>query len=259
MVWRIHFTADDLARIQVNPTLGPLAETVLAVSVLRSPAPPHALDEWRSQVQGSITPQMRPLTALIPPGTKGVDLCTLTGEAPTIEWLAGPGSRSRRQVSMRRCCATPASSPAAARAARCCTCSRRLAPKCSRLVRGRLSAATAAAARGPLLAVTGGATASPRFGWDHRLWFPSSAWPVATGPGKAFRLWPKPAGQAAAGRPADAVALANQGETVLAWDTVTGWTRRAVRCASRPVLAGMAARDRRRLPFNVGCVRGRRR
>ena len=33
MVWRIHFTADDLARIRVGPTLGPLAETVMAVSV----------------------------------------------------------------------------------------------------------------------------------------------------------------------------------------------------------------------------------
>jgi hypothetical protein len=86
MVWRIHFTADDLARIQVSPTLGPLAETVLAVSLLRCPAQPRALlSEWRGQVQGRITPRMRPLTALIPPGTKGVDLCTLTGEAPTIE------------------------------------------------------------------------------------------------------------------------------------------------------------------------------
>ena len=86
MVWRIHFTADDLARIQVSPTLGPLAETVMAVSLLRSPAPSRALlSEWSGQVRGKITPRMRPLTALIPPGTKGVDLCTLTGEAPTIE------------------------------------------------------------------------------------------------------------------------------------------------------------------------------
>jgi DNA-binding transcriptional ArsR family regulator len=86
MVWRIHFTADDLSRIQVSPTLGPLAETVLAVSLLRCPMQPRALlSEWRGQVQGKITPRMKPLTALIPPGSKGVDLCTLTGEAPTIE------------------------------------------------------------------------------------------------------------------------------------------------------------------------------
>jgi hypothetical protein len=37
MVWRIHFTADDLERIQVRPTLGPLAETVTAMCLLRCP------------------------------------------------------------------------------------------------------------------------------------------------------------------------------------------------------------------------------
>jgi len=86
MVWRIHFTAEDLARIQVSPTLGPLAETVMAVSLLRSPRQPRTLlSEWRGQVQGKVTPAMKPLTALIPPGTHGVDLFTLTGEAATIE------------------------------------------------------------------------------------------------------------------------------------------------------------------------------
>jgi DNA-binding transcriptional ArsR family regulator len=86
MVWRIHFTADDLARIQVGATLGPLAETVMAVSLLTCPQQPRArLSEWRGQVRDRVTPRMRPLTALIPPGGKGVDLCTLTGEAPTIE------------------------------------------------------------------------------------------------------------------------------------------------------------------------------
>ena len=86
MVWRIHFTADDIARIQVSPTLGPLAETVLAVCLLRSPSQPRTLlSEWRGQVQDKVTPRMKPLTVLFPPGTPGVDLFTLTGEAPTIE------------------------------------------------------------------------------------------------------------------------------------------------------------------------------
>ena len=35
MVWRIHFSEADLARVQVSPTLGPLAETVLALALLR--------------------------------------------------------------------------------------------------------------------------------------------------------------------------------------------------------------------------------
>src|SRR6266576_4336469 len=69
MVWRIHFGEDDLARIQVSPTLGPLAETVLAVGMLRS----------------THQPRMTPLTALIPPDCRGVDLPTLVGETATIE------------------------------------------------------------------------------------------------------------------------------------------------------------------------------
>src|SRR2546430_6924817 len=84
MVWRIHFSEADLARIQVSPTLGPLAETVLALALLRCPNHPRTmLSEWRGQVR--ITPRMRPLTALIPPECNGVDLPTLVGETATIE------------------------------------------------------------------------------------------------------------------------------------------------------------------------------
>ena len=86
MVWRICFSPADLERIQVRPTLGPLAETVLAVGLLRDPQQPRTLlSEWRGQVQGRVSPRLRPLAALIPPGCKGVDLPTLTGETNTIE------------------------------------------------------------------------------------------------------------------------------------------------------------------------------
>ncbi|HEX5302618.1 MAG TPA: winged helix-turn-helix domain-containing protein [Streptosporangiaceae bacterium] len=86
MVWRICFSRDDLDRIQLRPTLGPLAETVLAVGLLRDPQQPHTLlSQWRGQVQGRVSPRLRPLAALIPPGCKGVDLPTLTGETNTIE------------------------------------------------------------------------------------------------------------------------------------------------------------------------------
>jgi len=84
MVWRIHFSEADLARIQVSPTLGPLAETVLALALLRCSRQPRTmLSEWRGQVR--VTPRMRPLTALIPPDCNGVDLPTLVGETATIE------------------------------------------------------------------------------------------------------------------------------------------------------------------------------
>jgi DNA-binding transcriptional ArsR family regulator len=84
MVWRIHFGEADLARTQVSPTLGPLAETVLALALLRCSRQPRTmLSEWRGQVR--VTPRMRPLTALIPPDCNGVDLPTLVGETATIE------------------------------------------------------------------------------------------------------------------------------------------------------------------------------
>ena len=52
MVWRIHFSPDDLDRVQLRPTLGPLAETVLAVWLLRDPQQPRTLlSQWRGQVQ----------------------------------------------------------------------------------------------------------------------------------------------------------------------------------------------------------------
>ncbi len=86
MVWRIHFTADDLERIQVWPTLGPLAETVTAMGLLRCPQQPRATyRQWRGQVKDRLTPQMAALTAMIPPGSKGVDLSMLTGPAATLE------------------------------------------------------------------------------------------------------------------------------------------------------------------------------
>jgi DNA-binding transcriptional ArsR family regulator len=85
MTWRIHFTAEDLARIRVCPTLGPLAETYLAVGLLRCPMQLRGqFSEWRGQVKGKVTTQMTALTNLIPPDCRGVDLCTLTGAAPTI-------------------------------------------------------------------------------------------------------------------------------------------------------------------------------
>lgn len=86
MGWRIHFTAEDLAKTRIIPHLGPLAETMFGFSLVRSQAPPaHAFAGWRQRVRGRLTPEMKPLAALIPPGRVNVDLWTLTGSAPTIE------------------------------------------------------------------------------------------------------------------------------------------------------------------------------
>ena len=86
MAWRIHFTAEDLERIRVSPTLGPMAETVMALGGLRcGRQQPALLSKWRGQIMDKITPRMAPLTAFMPLGGQAVDLCMLTGAAPTFE------------------------------------------------------------------------------------------------------------------------------------------------------------------------------
>lgn len=85
-MWRIHFSADDLARTRVAPSLGPLAETLFGLVMIRSAWPvPMAMLGWREEVRRLLTPAMKPLTDLAPQRTFGLDLWSLTGEASTIE------------------------------------------------------------------------------------------------------------------------------------------------------------------------------
>jgi DNA-binding transcriptional ArsR family regulator len=85
MVWRVHFTAGDLARTRIGAPMGPLAETQLALSQLRCPVRrPAGFGGWRGHVQGLRSAHMRPFEALIPRGSLGVDLFSAAGEAPTI-------------------------------------------------------------------------------------------------------------------------------------------------------------------------------
>jgi DNA-binding transcriptional ArsR family regulator len=85
-VWRIHFTSEDLVRTTIAPTLGPLAETMFGLQLFRArKSCARALGSWHKTAGARMTAQMRPLAALAPAGTMGVDLWSLTGEAATIE------------------------------------------------------------------------------------------------------------------------------------------------------------------------------
>ena len=57
-------------------------------------------------------------------------LASVADGCTTTELAREPASRSPRPASTRRSCAARAGSPAAVRAARCCTCSRRSARSC---------------------------------------------------------------------------------------------------------------------------------
>ncbi|WP_051366135.1 ArsR/SmtB family transcription factor [Hamadaea tsunoensis] len=85
-MWRLHFTSDDLARTRVAPTLGPLAETLFGLMTARSrwPVPAYLLG-WRDRARARFNPAFKPLTDLAAPGSIGLDLWSLTGEAATIE------------------------------------------------------------------------------------------------------------------------------------------------------------------------------
>jgi DNA-binding transcriptional ArsR family regulator len=86
MAVRIHFTAEDLARTRIAGTMGPLAETILALSMLRRSLPgPAAFRGWQDRVSGRRTAAMRPLEELVPPGSCGLDVGTYIGQVPTFE------------------------------------------------------------------------------------------------------------------------------------------------------------------------------
>jgi DNA-binding transcriptional ArsR family regulator len=100
---RIRFTAADLLRTRVAPTLGPLAETLFAARLLQRGDQGGLFDGWRRQ-----TPRpSRPHTSLLEPlfGGNGylLDLFTLTGPASSLEegldaLRAAPRSQLRSEL-----------------------------------------------------------------------------------------------------------------------------------------------------------------
>ncbi|HUD36895.1 MAG TPA: helix-turn-helix domain-containing protein [Streptosporangiaceae bacterium] len=86
MPWRIYFSPEDFDRIEVGHTLGPLAETIMALSALRWPAAPRGgLRHWSAQARARLAPRVGPLAELIPPASRGVDLLPFIGRTETIE------------------------------------------------------------------------------------------------------------------------------------------------------------------------------
>ncbi|WP_171165218.1 winged helix-turn-helix domain-containing protein [Streptomyces sp. I05A-00742] len=69
MTLRVHFDAEDLARVRITPVPDPLAEATFSLPLLQSPglgAP--ALDGWRQRSLRRLSPAVRPLLELAPAG-----------------------------------------------------------------------------------------------------------------------------------------------------------------------------------------------
>jgi DNA-binding transcriptional ArsR family regulator len=81
---RLQFSASDLARVRLRGTLGPLAETLLALRALRSPRDAGPLAEWRRRVLTRLPPAAA-VARLLPPGWTAADVFALIGTAATVE------------------------------------------------------------------------------------------------------------------------------------------------------------------------------
>jgi DNA-binding transcriptional ArsR family regulator len=101
-VLRIHFTADDLARTRVEPTLGPLAETLLAARLLHHDHRRDLFGGWRQHVRRQLPSRTGLLRPLFGP-TALLDLFTLTGRSGCLDegldaLLAVPRAQLCREV-----------------------------------------------------------------------------------------------------------------------------------------------------------------
>jgi DNA-binding transcriptional ArsR family regulator len=83
---RLHFSAEDLARVRLRGSLGPLAETVLALRALCSPRDAALLGEWRRRIAVHLPPTVATVAAqLATSGFPPVDLVTTAFPAATVE------------------------------------------------------------------------------------------------------------------------------------------------------------------------------
>ncbi|MFC4945924.1 ArsR family transcriptional regulator [Pseudonocardia sp. GCM10023141] len=75
---RIHFTARDVLRVRVLPSMGPMAETLHSLSVLRLGRADVTFREWRRQVHATIGARPPELGALVSEDSF-LDLASLSG------------------------------------------------------------------------------------------------------------------------------------------------------------------------------------
>ncbi|MDX2545096.1 helix-turn-helix domain-containing protein [Streptomyces sp. WI04-05B] len=82
---RIHFTAEDLARIRVATTIGVAAETLDSVKLLKDRDLDLPFRPWQVSVRGRLGEQAGPLSALLPPRGPLLDMASLTGDTASID------------------------------------------------------------------------------------------------------------------------------------------------------------------------------
>jgi DNA-binding transcriptional ArsR family regulator len=102
-MYRLHLTAEDLARIRIASGAGPFAESVLAAERLRQRTPALLFRAWRAQLNGRLGGRTRVLAEVVPAVGNGVDFATLVGPLADLQEgldrLAGaPAEGLRREL-----------------------------------------------------------------------------------------------------------------------------------------------------------------
>jgi DNA-binding transcriptional ArsR family regulator len=95
---RIHFTADDLTRVRLAPTLGPMAETLFSLYALRGRAEETMFGAWRRRVRGGVDSRLSVLAAITPQRLPSFDLALLAGPGRHLAESAETFLASPRQT-----------------------------------------------------------------------------------------------------------------------------------------------------------------
>jgi DNA-binding transcriptional ArsR family regulator len=97
-VLRVHFTHEDLVRVRVVPTYGPLVEAMFGFRTLRAAAPGAVPELWRRRVVRGQRHWAVPLSEVMGPEL-ALDIFTLIGRASTAaEGLESVMAMSRRRL-----------------------------------------------------------------------------------------------------------------------------------------------------------------
>ncbi|GAA3447047.1 ArsR/SmtB family transcription factor [Planomonospora venezuelensis] len=95
---RIHFTADDVARVRVAPTLGPMAETLFSLHALRGRTEEAMFGAWRRRVRGGLDSRSAVLAAITPARKPAFDMVFLAGPSRDLAESAETFLASPRQA-----------------------------------------------------------------------------------------------------------------------------------------------------------------
>ncbi|MEU0785722.1 helix-turn-helix domain-containing protein [Streptomyces sp. NPDC006173] len=98
MVYRIHFTVQDLARTRVAEEPMPLHELELAARALQSRSQPARLDAWRHRARAQLSPQARMALALMPAVGYSPSFISPVQVGPVEELLEHVRSAPRERV-----------------------------------------------------------------------------------------------------------------------------------------------------------------